>query len=504
MSATSVTLSLISHTNVGKTTLARTLLRRDIGEVFDQPHVTDTCEEHTLMQTGDGIELKLWDTPGFGDSFRLWKRLEKSETALGKFLTGVWDRFTDRPFWCSQQAILNVRDKADVVLYLANAAEGPNEAGYVEPEMQILEWLGKPVIVLLNQVGQPRESENEDRDLRAWREKLKDVSVVREVLVFDAFARCWVQEIVLWRSVRSALPELEGAAMDGFIETWQLSNRRLLQRGVERMALAFFDIANDSEPVTRTSLIDRFVTPTLNRLKSSEKQSMERLADRLTAILSATTTSLIHLHGLSGEAAKKIAARVDDDFVFNRPVDRSVAGTIGGLVSGAAGGLTADLMAGGLTFGGGALVGAALGAVGGTAAAHGYNMVKGEKQPRVRWSPEFLQSALQALILRYLAVAHFGRGRGNYNEAEYPGFWTDQVKAIVEPFAERIKSLQASGAKGDRDPRPVSQFESLMSEVLIATLSKLYPDADSALVELSLEETVSGVAEAAENTDHQE
>ena len=35
-----VDLSLISHTNAGKTTLARTLLGRDVGEVRDAPHVT--------------------------------------------------------------------------------------------------------------------------------------------------------------------------------------------------------------------------------------------------------------------------------------------------------------------------------------------------------------------------------------------------------------------------------------------------------------------------------
>ncbi len=35
-----INLSLLSHTNVGKTTLARTLLRQDIGEVGDRPHVT--------------------------------------------------------------------------------------------------------------------------------------------------------------------------------------------------------------------------------------------------------------------------------------------------------------------------------------------------------------------------------------------------------------------------------------------------------------------------------
>ena len=46
---TTVTLSLISHTNVGKTTLARTLLRREIGEVRDQSHVTTIAEAHPLI-----------------------------------------------------------------------------------------------------------------------------------------------------------------------------------------------------------------------------------------------------------------------------------------------------------------------------------------------------------------------------------------------------------------------------------------------------------------------
>ena len=69
-----VTLSLISHTNVGKTTLARTLLRRDVGEVLDQAHVTEVSEAHTLIDTKAG-ELRLWDTPGFGDSVRLMERL---------------------------------------------------------------------------------------------------------------------------------------------------------------------------------------------------------------------------------------------------------------------------------------------------------------------------------------------------------------------------------------------------------------------------------------------
>ena len=35
-----INLSLVSHTNIGKTTLARTLLMQDVGEVADRAHVT--------------------------------------------------------------------------------------------------------------------------------------------------------------------------------------------------------------------------------------------------------------------------------------------------------------------------------------------------------------------------------------------------------------------------------------------------------------------------------
>ena len=41
---TTITLSLVSHTNAGKTTLARTLLSADIGDVRDQAHVTEFAE----------------------------------------------------------------------------------------------------------------------------------------------------------------------------------------------------------------------------------------------------------------------------------------------------------------------------------------------------------------------------------------------------------------------------------------------------------------------------
>ena len=56
---------LVSHTNSGKTTLARTLLGRDIGVVRDAPHVTEIAEVHRLLESPRGTSCA-WGYP------RIW------------------------------------------------------------------------------------------------------------------------------------------------------------------------------------------------------------------------------------------------------------------------------------------------------------------------------------------------------------------------------------------------------------------------------------------------
>src|SRR5512132_1554716 len=167
-----VALSLISHTNAGKTTLARTLLGRDVGAVRDVQHVTQEATGYPLIETASGDALVLWDTPGFGDSARLARRLAQQSNPVGWFLSEVWDRFRDRAFFLAQQIVRNVREQADVVLYLVNASEAPGDAGYLAPELAILDWIGKPVVVLINQTGPPRPRNDEQADEDVWRAAL--------------------------------------------------------------------------------------------------------------------------------------------------------------------------------------------------------------------------------------------------------------------------------------------------------------------------------------------
>ena len=473
-----INLSLISHTNVGKTTLARTLLGRNVGEVRDAPHVTASADPYAMIETPEGECLRLWDTPGFGDSARLAQRLAQSGNPIGWFLSEVWDRWRDRPFWSSQQAVRNVREHADVVLYLVSAAEDPADAGYVAPEMRILQWIGKPAIALLNQVGEPRPRAVEAAEEARWRAHLAQYGFVREVLTLDAFARCWVQEMALLRAVGAALPGAKRPALGRLAAAWQARRMAAFDASTEALAAHLARAACDREPVDERGLRAQ-VRGLLARdgEPGPSERAAARLAGRLDADVRAATDRLIEIHGLEGRASAEVLARLAGDVDVAARVSEGKAAVLGGLVSGALTGLAADLASGGLTFGAGLLTGGLLGALGAAGLARGYNLVRGTTETSVRWSEEFLDGFFSAALLRYLAVAHYGRGRGEWAAAEHPAFWRDEVKAVVESRRAALAAVWAE-RKGECDPAKLAAaLQTELAAAALELLDRLYPGA---------------------------
>ena len=431
---TTIALSLISHTNAGKTTLARTLLGRDVGEVRDAPNVTTEAAAYPLITTDEGDTLVLWDTPGFGDSARLARRLAQQSNPIGWFLTQVWDRWRDRAFWLTQLAVRNVREQADAVLYLVNASEDPADAGYLAAELAVLAWIGKPVLVLLNQTGPPRPSAVEADDVARWREALSAHPHVRGVLALDAFARCWVQEFALFAGIAPLLPFDRSEAFARLSKAWRA--RRYAQFDDAMTALA--------QPVAAAACA-RIVVPRpamLKRLgsalglgddtgKGEDARAAAALAQRLQADMRTALDQLIAIHGLTGRAAADVEARFERDLAREGPVDEGKAAAMGGVLSGAVTGLAADLAAGGLTFGAGMLTGAVLGALGGAGVARAVNVVRGQTDETVRWDGAFLERLVTQALLRYLAIAHYGRGRGDYVDRAIPAFWQAAVSQAM-------------------------------------------------------------------------
>jgi GTPase SAR1 family protein len=482
---TTISLALLSHTNVGKTTLARTLLRRDIGAVMDRAHVTEVAESHVLMRSAAGDDLVLWDTPGFGDSVRLQRRLAASGQPIGWFLSQVWDRLADRAFWCSQQALRAARESADVILYVVNASEDP-AAGYVEPELQILDWLDKPALVLLNQIGTRTDAAQERSLIERWESALRqhDPRRLRRVLPFDAFARCWLHEHALLDAIADCVPDAARTAFDGIRVAWRERDLDTLGRSADVLADQLAAMARDEVHIPSASLKEKMGRVMqggrTGALSDVEENARAAMLERLDSAVRESTAALVALHGLSGTASEEILRQVGAVFATNRAPDADKAGLWGGLVSGALGGLAADVAAGGLTFGAGALIGGIAGALGARKLTQRYNEERGQPGDSVRWSDDFLEARLAAAVLRYLAVAHFGRGRGEFQLSEPAPRWDAAVTAAMAR-SDRRELWAAVRTAGAADPA----LREEILDLLVATLRRLYPEPSAALLPAS-------------------
>lgn len=445
-------LSLVSHTNIGKTTLARTLLSRDIGEVADRAHVTETTDDYVLARSPEGCELILWDTPGFGNSVALAKRLEGRSNPVGLFLAEVWDRIANKTQWLNQKAIKHVREISNVVLYLVNATELPDTAPYVTAEMRILEWIGKPVIVLLNQMGEPKSPEAEQADVDRWKNAMTEYPIVSDVLPMDAFARCWVQEFVLFDSIGKALPEELQSSFDGLREVWSRQRRAAYNASIQALADYLTKLANDKEVAENVSVIDqvRFLSKKMGLCKNETIQdpitsAQTALSSRAADEFCALTDKLIGINFLKGKGVRKeILKQLQTNWNVTSAVPPRSAAVVGAIGTGALGGLTSDIATGGMSMGLGTVLGTVAGALGGAGLASVYNRQKNLHGTSVTWSSTAMQNFFVNGILLYLSIAHYGRGRGNWLAEEPAYSWELNILNTIKERGEEMSFTATS------------------------------------------------------------
>lgn len=471
-----VILSLISHTNVGKTALARTLLRRDVGEVADRAHVTVASEAYTLIET-DGLVTKLWDTPGFGSNLaKLAKRIRSSGNPVGWIMHQVWDRFKDESLWCSQEAIRNIKEDADLVLYLVDASQSPGTIGYVDLEMEILSWIGKPVLVFLNQTGRP-EPDRIAREEQEWSDHLAELDIVKSVSTLDAFTRCWTQEHHVLEKAAEHIDGKKKQTAEKLARAWTQRNLDVFEKSLNEISDLFVFSLLDTEKLKENSVASKLKNLVGKNDQDSEMEKVQQnMYRRLAERTAETINRLIANHGLDGQTARELARSSQDEFTYSRNVEESLAAAVGGAVSGLVAGLSADLIAGGATFGGGAVMGMLLGAGTTYALAKGYNLTQTGVN-EVRWTEAQFESQVKFIIMLYLAVAHFGRGRGAWQDPENnPGHWEDTTDEIIQANKEALHNLWKKGGADGKSEKLKKEVRSKVRVLLTSALVKLYPD----------------------------
>jgi hypothetical protein len=347
----------------------------------------------------------------------------------------------------------------------------------------VLQLMNKPVLALLNQTGRPKPAAEEAAQMQTWRAHLAAFQPVRGVLALDAFTRCWVQELQLFDAVAAQLPADRAVAFARLAAAWRARREETFTQSMQVLAQRLARAAFDREPLAEAGLRGKLrelgtaLGLTRDGETSARQTAMATLAARLDADVRTSTDRLIALHGLAGLARDEILQRLAEHYAVRERLSEGKAAIVGGAITGALTGLKADLATGGLTLGGGLLVGGVLGALGAAGLARGYNLVRGADRTEVAWTEEVLNGLVASALLGYLAVAHFGRGRGDWTPSEHPAHWQPTIDAVLAERREAGNSVWARRSEARQADDLAPALQALLTDAARAVLKGLYPGA---------------------------
>src|SRR5690606_4803663 len=231
-------LSVAGHTNVGKTSLLRTLTRDPgFGEVSARPGTTRHVEGARLSVGGEPL-LELYDTPGMEDAIALLEYLERAAlpgerrdppAQIARFLDGV----EARQRFEQEAKVLRQLLASDAGLYVVDVRE-PVLAKYRD-ELAVLAMCGKPLLPVFNFVSHAGARPE------PWSEALARLGLHARV-AFDSVAPAADGERRLYESLALLL---ESARSDllRLVESHEQAAVERLQAGRRLIAELLLDVA---------------------------------------------------------------------------------------------------------------------------------------------------------------------------------------------------------------------------------------------------------------------
>ena len=211
---TPLQMAIVGHTNAGKTSLVRTLLRsNDFGEVDDRGGTTRSVHSAPLTAGGNTL-ISLHDSPGLENAPELldWLDQRNSRRHDGRErLRELLDDTSARTRFDQEAQVLDLMSGMTVALYVVDSREPVLEK--YRDALAILGDCAKPIVVVLNFTASPESREQE------WRTALAGLGL-HTVVDFDAAVRDPATEWRLYLKLRAQLD-----AFAPLLDTW-LDHRR--------------------------------------------------------------------------------------------------------------------------------------------------------------------------------------------------------------------------------------------------------------------------------------
>ncbi len=391
-------LAVVGHTNVGKTSLLRTLTRDvGFGAISHRPSTTQHVEGARLSVDGEAL-IELYDTPGFEDAVALYEYIEQLPKAVER-LDGpeLLQRFLNsseaRQRFEQEAKVLRQLLQSDAGFYVIDARE-PVLAKYRD-ELAILAMCGKPLLPVLNFVNSAEQREP------AWREVLARLGL-HALVRFDTIAPPQDGEQRLYENLSLVLD----------------SQRPRLQRLIEH---------NQAQVLVRRKAAYRLIAELLIDVSACRRsvhpdQLEEAIQDLHRDVRQREQTcveALLKLYAFRKDDAQASALPLEEgrwgDDLFNPATMKQLGIKVGGgMAAGAATGVGIDLLTGGLSLGMATVVGAAVGGLTQTFRNYGERLKgkwRGERELTVN------DSTLRLLAIRQQRLLNALEQRGHAAQA---------------------------------------------------------------------------------------
>ncbi|MCK7593431.1 GTPase/DUF3482 domain-containing protein [Pseudomarimonas salicorniae] len=456
-----IRVAVVGHTNVGKTSLLRTLLRdAGFGTVSRQPSTTRHVEGAVMQVEGRPV-LELFDTPGLEEPIALLEHLEGYRGEGRLDAAGRVERFlADGP------AVARFEQEAKVLRQLRQCDAGllvidvrDRVLAKHRDELQLLAACAVPLLPVFNFVRAPSSEE------AAWREVLARAGLHASVR-FDSVAPEREAEPRLYTAlgtvVERARPGLQ--ALLAAREAERLGRRR---GACALLADCLLEVAAARREVPLGEPVDAAV---------------RELGDAVRALERGALDALLRLYQFDPDALDAVDLPVENGRLEHdlfSPEALRAAGTRvgGGAAAGAAAGLGIDLAVGGISLGAAALLGAAAG--GGVQAARQFGR---RMAARLRGTRELSveDAVLRLLGLRLLELAQALESRGHAAQDPLPLPADARDAWRGRPLPAPLRRARAhpewsslSSVRFDREARDEAAAE--LAAVLLAQLDEAPP-----------------------------
>lgn len=451
-------IAVVGHTNTGKTSLIRTMLRStEFGVIEDGAGTTRHVEQATISADNEPI-LNLYDTPGLEDSRALFAHIKKLHTKSKALSPAqILEHFVAQvavhdPLEQEAKVIRQVL-RSDILLYIIDVREPFLEKYRLE--LDILTQSARPIIPVFNFIAE------HNQELAKWRQHLAGYHM-HATLEFDTVAFTFEAEKRLYQKIQT-LVESHYTSLQKLIDYRAKLWNQLCLSGAKRVTELVVSVAcyRESRAAKNNLIADSLIE---DRLHDFVRKAEQHCLSDLLAIFNFSEKDV---------AIQKIPVsnghwQLD---IFAPGILKAYGLDVGSAAAkGAAAGAGIDLMVGGMSLGAASALGAIAGAGWSTFRRYGDEIkatVKGTKwQCADETTLQILYLRQKHLLKKLMHRGHAAQDTMHVDKADsekLPDHWSKLTSALRQNPAWQEPSVS-------RNNNP--QYQAIETQLVAALLDE--------------------------------